>query len=280
MLPGYNTNGFAHHRIEDALNLLREIGYRAVAITPDYDLLDPPDARGVPDAVRRLAPVLERSGLHPTVETGARFTLDSRRKHQPTLVSASAEGRRRRLAYLKAAVDVAAAIGADVVSLWSGSPDDDAPSPVLWKRLVAGATELLDYAAERGIHLGFEPEPGMFIDTMAQFAQLTEQCRHPAWGLTLDVGHVFCLGDGDLTTHIQTWAGRLYNVHLEDMRRGVHEHLPFGQGEMEFGPVFAALHQAGYAGPVHVELPRHSHDAVSTARRAFEFLQAYLSHAH
>ncbi|MGW4149959.1 sugar phosphate isomerase/epimerase, partial [Streptomyces albogriseolus] len=28
---------------------------------------------------------------------------------------------------------------------------------------------------------------------------------------------------------------------IEDMRRGVHEHLPFGDGEIDFPPVLAAL---------------------------------------
>jgi sugar phosphate isomerase/epimerase len=62
-------------------------------------------------------------------------------------------------------------------------------------------------------------------------------------------------------------------VHLEDMRRGVHDHLMFGEGEIDFAPVFAALRDIGYGGGVHVELSRHSHDAVNTARRALAFLR-------
>jgi sugar phosphate isomerase/epimerase len=33
------------------------------------------------------------------------------------------------------------------------------------------------------------------------------------------------------------------------------------------------LHQIGYAGGVHVELSRHSHNAVEIARQSFEFLK-------
>ena len=36
MLLGYNTNGLAFHRWQDGLELLAEIGYRAVGITVDH----------------------------------------------------------------------------------------------------------------------------------------------------------------------------------------------------------------------------------------------------
>jgi sugar phosphate isomerase/epimerase len=49
----------------------------------------------------------------------------------------------------------------------------------------------------------------------------------------------------------------------------------FGEGEMDFAEVFAALRRADYDGGVHVELSRHSHDAVETAWRALEFLRCH-----
>ena len=57
------------------------------------------------------------------------------------------------------------------------------------------------------------------------------------------------------------------------MRVGRHEHLMFGQGEMNFAGVFEAFSEIGYQGPVHVELPRHSHQAVEAAMRSYRFLQ-------
>lgn len=113
----------------------------------------------------------------------------------------------------------------------------------------------------------------MFIDTMTKFRQLHHEMAHPRFGLTLDVGHVHCLEDGSSGEHIRQWRDVLWNVHVEDMRRGVHEHLMFGEGEMDFGSVFHALRDIDYSGPVHVELPRHSHNAVEVARRSFEFLR-------
>jgi L-ribulose-5-phosphate 3-epimerase len=71
---------------------------------------------------------------------------------------------------------------------------------------------------------------------------------------------------------VRRYAAPLVNVHLEDMRRGVHEHLMFGDGEIEFPPVLAALTESGYTGGIYVELSRHSHLGPQAARQAFEFL--------
>src|SRR5437899_8167389 len=115
MFFGYNTNAFAHHRLEDALTILAEQGYAGVAITLDHHVLDP----FAPDLPRRVAAVrglLERLRLRSVVETGARFLLDPRRKHQPTLVSPRSEDRQCRLDFLVRAVGIAAELGADAVS--------------------------------------------------------------------------------------------------------------------------------------------------------------------
>ncbi len=46
----------------------------------------------------------------------------------------------------------------------------------------------------------------------------------------------------------------------------------FGQGEIDFPPVIQALAASRYAGGVHVELSRHSHEAPEAAQRAYDFL--------
>ena len=275
MLPGYNTNGFAHHRLADALDVLADLGYRSVALTLDYHALDPYDA-GLPGQLAAVRSLLARRGLRSVVETGARFLLDPRHKHQPTLVSAEPAGRARRLDFLRRSVDVAAELGSDAVSLWSGAARDDAPEGELLARLADGCLRLCDFAAARGVRLAFEPEPGMAVDTMPRFAALFERVAHPAFGLTLDVGHLYCLGEEPVAPHARRWRDVLWNVHLEDMRRGVHDHRMFGEGEIDFGEALGALRAAGYAGGVHVELSRHSHDAVETARRSLVFLRPLL----
>jgi len=270
MLLGYNTNGLAHHELCDAIGLLADLGYRSVALSIDHGALSP---RVISTAeIDRVRRRLEAADMRSVIETGARFLLDPRHKHEPTLISADSEGRRRRIEFYRHAIRCAAELDSDCVSLWSGRRSDDAPDDVLWDRLVGGLQEVLADAAARGVTVGFEPEPGMFVDTLERFAQLLTRCDAPHLGLTLDLGHLQCQGELPLADHIRRWGPRLVNVHVEDMRRGVHEHLMFGEGEMDFPATFAALHATGYAGGVHVELSRHSHEGPTAARRAMEFL--------
>ena len=272
MLLGYNTNGFAHHRLEDAVVILAELGYRSIALTLDWHALNPRETEWKNQAAA-LRRTLQSLGLRCVVETGARFLLDPRQKHQPTLISPQPEGRQHRLDFLCRAVDIAAILGADAVSFWSGTPVDAPGDDVLLQRLTENCERLADYAARQNVRLAVEPEPGLFIDTMPKYAELLRRMARENFGLTLDIGHLHCQGETPIAAQIEAWRDRLWNVHIEDMRRGVHEHLMFGEGEIDFLPVLAALESIGYAGGVHVELSRHSHDAVNTARQALAFLK-------
>jgi sugar phosphate isomerase/epimerase len=272
---GYNTNGLAFHGPKDALALIADAGYQSVAITVDHQWLNPYGE----NAQRKAADMgllLDRLGLSCVVETGARFLLDPRRKHEPTLVSAEPSARQRRVNFLTHCVDIAVAIDASCVSIWSGTLHDDVPASVVWSRLREGVLRAADYAADHDVSLAFEPEPGMFVERMNQFSQLVEMVAHPALRLTLDVGHVHCMHDGEIDEHIHAWHSLLDNVHIEDMRRGMHEHLRFGEGEIDFPSVLRVLQKVGYEGGVHVELSRHSHMAPTVVAESKLFLDECL----
>ena len=275
MFLGYNTNGFAHHRLPDAVEILADLGYAGVALTVDVHALDV-FAKHHAAEREEVAELLAARRMASVIETGARFLLDPTRKHQPTLLDPLAVPRSRRADFLKRCVELAAALKSDAVSLWSGTPVESASAEALMDRLVAELRPLCDFAATCSVRLAFEPEPGMFIDTMAQFRELFDRVNHPAFGLTLDVGHLHCLGELPASQHITEWKDRLWNVHAEDMKAGVHDHLMFGDGDMDFADVFSALREIEYQGGVFVELSRHSHNAVETARKSMAFLAQYM----
>ena len=258
MRYGYVSNGLADHRIDDALELLAENGYAGVALTLDHVHFDPLAPR-LRARAARLRLRLEALGLACVVETGARFVLDPRRKHFPTLLS---DGRERRVDLLCRAVDVAAELGAPVVSLWSGVAPDDVDPARAWDLLLDGLDRVLKHAGRAGVTLGFEPEPGMLVERLEDYERLQDRLGHPeALALTLDVGHCICIEDESPQDCIRRAGPQLAHVHIEDMVRGVHEHLLFGEGELDLPAALAALDEIGYEGLVAVELSRHSHRA-------------------
>ncbi len=278
MKLGYNTNGLAHHRIDDAIRLLADCGYQSVAITIDHGALNPYGGHFA-SRCRAMQSLLTTLGMGSVIETGARFLLDPRVKHEPTLVSSSAAGRSRREEFLRHAIDIAERLGSDCVSCWSGVVHDAAPPSDVWDRLLTRLHPVLEYAHARQIVIGFEPEPGMFIDTLERFDQLSDRLDHPALQLTLDVGHLHCQGETPIDDHVRRYADRIVNVHIEDMCAGVHEHLMFGDGEMEFVPIWNAFADCGYRGALHVELGRHSHQAPKAAMQAMKFLSSLARNA-
>ncbi|WP_034269797.1 sugar phosphate isomerase/epimerase family protein [Haloechinothrix halophila] len=268
---GYGTNGFAGHRLDDALGVIADLGYDGVALTLDHPHLDPfaPDLAARTDHVRRR---LAAYGLAVVIETGARYVMDPWRKHEPTLVSDV--DRERRVDYLHRAIRVAADLGAEAVSFWSGTlPEDVAPEQG-WHRLTSGVAEVLAEAERRDVRCAFEPEPGMFVDTLAGVAELRRRLGEPdRLAVTVDIGHCVCNEPAPPQDRVRDFDGLIGNVQIDDMRPGVHEHLEFGDGDVDLPATLGALLDVGYQGLVSVELPRHSHAAPAVAARSLDALR-------
>lgn len=271
---GYGTNGFANHRLDEALRVIADLGYTGVALTLDHHHLDP-YAEGVDKQVHQVASLLDRLGLRSVVETGARYLLDPTRKHYPTLVC---DEPRRRIDFLNRAVRIASDLGADCVSFWSGIKPSGVDFETAWRRMLDGIGEVLDEADVHNVPLGLEPEPGMFVEHLSDALRLREELGAPRlFGITLDVGHCVAVEPVDAATCIRRAADLLVNVQLDDMRPGVHEHLEFGDGELNLPATLAALSEVGYTGVAAVELPRHSHAAPVVAARAIAALRGALA---
>lgn len=274
---GYGTNGFANHRLDEALEVIAGLGYDGVALTVDHPHLDPFAA----DLDERTAYVkgrLDRLGLAVVIETGARYVLDPWRKHEPMLVSD--DGRARRIDLLKRAVRIGAELEAESVSFWSGILPSTATEAQGWDRLSDGVQQVLDEAERYDVTCAFEPEPGMFVDTIAGVLELRRRLGSPErLRLTVDIGHCVCNEDAPVADCIHAAGPLIANVQLDDMVRGVHEHLEFGDGEIDLPSALGALAGVGYSGLASVELPRHAHAAPAVAARSLEALRSALTEA-
>lgn len=265
MLLGYQTNSLQNHRLGDALVLLAEHGYRAVAITPDTCHLDPErTSEAELDAVARQ---LRDLGLQPVIETGARFLLDPRQKHEPTLMTRDPGLRQRRLDFYGRVAAMGARLGAQVVSFWVGIDRQPGADSADW--LLDGVQRTCARIRAEGLTPALEPEPGMAVATFADWQRLVGKLGAAAPRLTLDLGHLYVEWEGDPVAVVAAAGPHLAQVHLEDMRRGEHEHRLPGTGDVDFHGLLTALQVAGYSGPVCFELSRSSHlgpVAVATCR--------------
>ena len=279
----YNTNGLAHHRLEEAVELVADLGYDGLALTPDVGHLDPQRVR--PAELEALRAACARFGLAVGVESGARFLLDPRRKHAPNLMSDDADGRARRVELYRAHVRIAAALGGEYLSIWSGGSEcgttaestaDPRRREALWVRLTEGVRATLDAAEEHGVELCFEPEPGMFVERPTGFDELVGRLGSDGarLRLTLDVGHCVCTDDLPVSAVLERYAAKLGAVHLADIRGRVHRHLPLGEGDLDLADVVRGLDVSGFRGLCSVELSRDSHRGAQAAAEAIETLRA------
>ncbi len=251
----YNSNGLQNHRLDDVVGLLAEAGYDGIALTLDVQHLDP----ALPSLAKRaflLKQRLDDAGLGCVIETGARYILDPRRKHEPTLVSATQEERERRLDFFKDAIEVAHVLEAECVSCFAGIPHvlelDEAR-----EALLEGLDRLNAYAATKGVRVALEPEPGMAVADLDDALAVLP----PDQWLALDVGHCLVTQERDPADAVREFAHRAATITVEDMRRGEHVHLPFGEGDIDLPAVLAAIIDVGFRGLVCVELSRESHRA-------------------
>jgi sugar phosphate isomerase/epimerase len=266
MYLAYNTNGLAHHRLDDAFRMLADLGYEGVALTPDVGHLDPFNTEERDwEKARNL---LDELHLRCVIETGARYVLDPRRKHWPNLISPDPADGIRRLNFYRRCLKQARLLGAELISIWSGPMDAGDDPAAAFARLVERLPRLLDEAQQAGITVCFEPEPGHLIDGHARYRELRKRLGRSDLMTTLDIGHLIVTEAGAPQSHLAEFAPTLRNVQVDDAHRGVHEHLVPGAGEIDFSAVFKELRRLKYAGPVALELSRDSHRAAEVAAQA------------
>ena len=252
---GWNSNSFQSHRLEEVLPMLADLGYGAVAITPDVPHLDP--RYTTPEDLRRVGAKCAELKLDVVVETGARYLLDPQRKHRPNLLEVD-DSKDIRFKFLRHMVEWCDLLGAKVLSFWSGAMPEGQTTEGAAARL-ADACENLHSLSERyGVTLGLEPEPGHFVETLEDYGRFCK--ANPGLvKLTLDTGHLLANEEGQPAAQLENWKDEIVNLQLDDAHYGIHEHLPPGEGEVDWPAFWLAVAQAELSCPACWELSRDSH---------------------
>ena len=227
---------FAAVGLREALEGIRGAGFRHVeicAVKGWYEHLDP---ETVDD--RHLARLDE-------LLRGLELTCPALSAHTPLHTPAG-------VARFRRALEVAAAIGAGIVTTYTGAPHTAAERDAVLSHLPA----LADHAAALGVRIGLETDSTMLPSATEGLAILQQLGQHPALGLTFDTGNVVYYAGVDPVADIASAIPAMVHLHIKDQRggKGVFDFPPLGDGDIDLGAVLATVDAAGYAGPVCVEI--------------------------
>jgi len=180
------------------------------------------------------------------------------------LTSSDAEGRRRALDDNRRAVDEAAALGTPyLVMVVGGLPEGDRDLAGARERVASAIGELVEHARGSGVQLSLEPMHPIFcadrgvLSTLGQALDLAEQFSTAEVGVTVDTFHVWW--DPEVEAQVARAGERISSFQVCDwitplppdalLSRGM-----MGDGHIDFRHHLRLVTEAGYTGPIEVEI--------------------------
>ncbi|MBI0535172.1 sugar phosphate isomerase/epimerase and 4-hydroxyphenylpyruvate domain-containing protein [Roseomonas sp. KE2513] len=168
--------------------------------------------------------------------------------------------RRRNMDRAERKFDVMQALGTDLVLVCSNTQPGALDDPA---RAAADLREMAERAAARGLRVGYEALSwGRHVNRWRQAWEVVQRADHPALGLILDSFHTLALGDTLDGLAAEVPGERIAFVQLADAPRLTMDVLGWsrhfrnfpGQGELAVADFTRAVLEAGYGGPLSLEV--------------------------
>ncbi|MCU1438709.1 MAG: hypothetical protein JWP66_1796 [Naasia sp.] len=260
----YNTLVYGEEPIVEGIARVAQAGYDGVEIVGEPDQTDI-------DAVKSA---LQANGVVAS-------SIVSIYTPERDIVSSSAATRAAARDYVKGNIDFAADLGADIVTFTPTACMKIVPEAAIeqeWDWAVDAASELADFAGQRGVKLVLEPwnrYETYLVTRTAQAIRFIDQVASPHLGYMADTFHM-SLEERDIAESIRAAGSRLSHVHLADSNRAAP-----GYGHTDFEPIIAAIAELNYGGWVSYELLPAAGDVwgVLSGAGAPEFKSPYTEHA-
>ncbi|MFC4401836.1 sugar phosphate isomerase/epimerase family protein [Gracilibacillus xinjiangensis] len=175
--------------------------------------------------------------------------------------ASTAKERTDRIDDNKHAIEEAAELGTDTLVLVCG-PSADRDIDTAREQVAEGIDKLVPFAKDYGVKLAIEPLHPMFaadrsvINTMDQATTIAEKYEPEEVGVIVDVYHVWW--DPNLSHEIERAKGRILGFHVSDWKVPMPDMFAgramMGEGVIEINRMRKAVEEAGYHGPIEVEI--------------------------
>jgi sugar phosphate isomerase/epimerase len=224
--------------------------------------------------------------------------------YYPNLLDPNPEHRRAVIDHLKKVIRAAPLLGISVVNTFIGR-DHSKSVEDNWPAFQAVWPDIVRVAEEAGVKLGLENCPMLFSQnewpggknlaiSPAIWQRIFQEIPSPNLGLNFDPSHLVWQHI-DYIRCIREFSPRIVHVHAKDTRidrdrlnsqgilgMGWHTAKLPGLGDVEWGPFFSALTDAGYKGPVCIEVEDRAFEgSLDTRKRALRqskrFLEQFLA---
>jgi sugar phosphate isomerase/epimerase len=269
----YSTNAYTKWPLEKAVADVRARGFDGVEILADAPHAWPKTTDV--DALKRALAGFPISNLNANTAVG--FARDVPHGFRPSIIEPDLGERKKKIEYVKNVIDLARALGAPCVCTATGPQAPGQPSSKASALCFDAFEQILAHAERKPeVRVGVEYEPGFLVGGMRDALRLINELDHPLMGVNLDLGHAQVEGE-NLAEAIAEFGARIWNIHLEDIRKRVHEHLVPGEGDIDFARVRRALDKIRYAGFVTLELYPYKDDPGGAGSRGLAHLKPIFS---
>lgn len=149
-----------------------------------------------------------------------------------------------------------------------------------WDFAMGKLRELAEIAAERGVTIALETHPPFCLNATAMLATM-QAVDHPHLAVNLDTANIYYYNEGlNSADELERVVEHVVSLHLKDTDGGFRSmNFPvLGEGVVDFERIFAILDDAGFEGPLTLELegPLTSGKGVQERHAAVMASMAYL----
>jgi sugar phosphate isomerase/epimerase len=232
--------------IFDVLEKIRANGFGIIEISSSYPHLDYHDL----EMVRRAAERINQLGLEP-------FSFHAPLMPSIDITSLDRDQREKSVNEILTAAEAAGILGVQYFTIHPGPEKVGKPAAEEFLQRMKNAAQALTKVAQRCYDLGMilileNMLPHLLFGHISDLLWMMGAIGHRNIGICLDIGHANLTGD--VATAMYRLSGHLRVIHANDNRGTADEHLPPGDGNIDWRDIIVKLQKVGFRGSFILEL--------------------------